>query len=48
VKHDGGRCSAAGAAVLGAFSWRKLRKFGQPGNGEVVLTGGAPVAGCGG
>jgi hypothetical protein len=36
------------AAVLSAFSWRKLRKLGRPGNGEVVLSGGAPVAGHGG
>jgi hypothetical protein len=36
------------AAVLGAFSQRKLRKLGWLDNGEVVLSAGAPVAGHGG
>jgi hypothetical protein len=37
VKLDGGRC----LAVLHALSWRKSGKLGRPGNGEVVLSGGA-------
>jgi hypothetical protein len=38
----------AAAAVLSAFSRRKLRKLGRPGNREVVLLGRALVAGHGG
>jgi hypothetical protein len=33
--------------VLGIFSWRKLLVLGQPSDGEVELTGGAPVMGGG-
>jgi hypothetical protein len=36
------------AVVLGTFSRRKLWKLGRLGNGEVVLSGRAPVAGCSG
>jgi hypothetical protein len=32
--------------VLGIFSWRKLLVLGQPSDGEVELTGGAPVMGA--
>jgi hypothetical protein len=42
---SGGRGKAAAVAVLSAFSWRKLWKLGRPGNGEVVLSGGALVEG---
>jgi hypothetical protein len=45
---SGGRGIAAVAVVPRAFSRRKLRKLGRPGNGGVVLSGGAPVAGHGG
>jgi hypothetical protein len=44
---SGGRGIAVAATVLSTFSRRKLQKLGQPGNGEVVLSGGAPVVGCG-
>jgi hypothetical protein len=36
-----GQGIAAAAAVLGAFSWRKLQKLVRPGNREVVLSAGA-------
>jgi hypothetical protein len=36
------------AVVLGAFSWRKLRKLGRSGNEEVGLSGRAPVTWRGG
>jgi hypothetical protein len=35
------------ASIIGVFSWRKLLVLGWPSNGEVVLTGGAPVTGHG-
>jgi hypothetical protein len=44
----GGWGKVAAAAILGAFSRRKLQKLGRPGNEEVGLSGGAPVAGRGG
>jgi hypothetical protein len=42
---SGGWGIAAVAVVLSAFSRRKLRKRGQPSNGEVVFSGGASVVG---
>jgi hypothetical protein len=45
---SGGRGIAAAAVVLSTFSQIMLWKLGWPGNGEVVLSGGAPIAGCGG